>query len=164
MCKVVNSLIMNVVSDGKEVPGGGSPGGKISREIVLGNLNLIRIVMKIVFGVQIKVYDMIAQGCHVGSAGCGAAGIRWSHVCRKESENVVESHLSEAHLIHSLSFSDGREILMAPSMRSKLMTSRVHAAKNCRPSKTSIVNHALSVIIAGNEEGCFGTVRSKEIQ
>jgi len=120
--------------------------------------------MEIILGIQIKVNDVIAKGCHVGFASGSAAGVRWPHICRKESEDVVEGNLIVTHLIQALSLSDSGKILMTPSMRSNLMTLRIHTLDKCRPSQTGIVNHALCIVISGNEKRCFGVVRSKEIQ
>lgn len=166
---------MNVVSNDKPVGIGGSGGGSVALEEVLGVLDQIRGVHEIVLGIKVEINNVVAESRHVGlAAGCRIAiGIWRTHVGREEAQDVVEGNFVVVHLVEALG--SGNDVLtldrsirtkiqMAPGVRNNLVTSCVHTLDQTCPWVVGVVNLAFAEIVSGNHETRDHAVRFESVQ
>jgi len=94
---------------------------------------------------------MVPQITHRGYAGGVAGRIRRTHICRKETKNITESHFKLNHLATADGLGQGGEIGMRPGVRGNLVTVGVHLLDHVRPCGGS-VDCTLSIVDTGNVE------------
>jgi len=81
-----------------------------------------------VLSINVEADDVVTEIFHEVLAFEIAAGIRRPHVRRELAiKNIAQRHFIEYHLVLALQCVDLAEILVAPAVRSDLMTPVVHA-------------------------------------
>jgi len=85
-------------------------------KVIYGNLNFLGCSLIVIIRVQGKVRDMVPQSTHRSYASGVAGRIRRTHICRKETENVTQSHFKLNHLATAGGLGQGREVGMRPGV------------------------------------------------
>jgi hypothetical protein len=156
--QVQRGELVNVVGDSEPLVVGAS-GIKTVLEVVFGNLDLLRGLLVVVVGVQIKRSDDVAESCHVSHASFGdTCGVWGTHVCGVFAEDVTDGHFVLDHLVDTLLVSDLIKILVGPGMAGDLMTVGIHLRDHTSPV---LVNSALANIVASDKEGCVSVTGLK---
>jgi hypothetical protein len=66
LCQIVGSLKVNIVGDGQPVSAlGSNGGGNVSLEIILSLLDEVWVVQEVVFSIEIKIDNVVAQSSQV---------------------------------------------------------------------------------------------------
>lgn len=164
--QVLGGLLVDVVSDGEEVVVGRVLASEGVREVVLGVLDLVRGGVVVVISVQIEVGDVVAESLQVVLAARlgGARRVRGAHVGGEETEDVPEGHLVLDHLVLALSRGNGAQVLVAPGVGGDLVALRVHPLDDSVPAVGGVVDLALAVVVAGDEEGGLGVVLLQHVE
>jgi acyl-CoA hydrolase len=99
--QVVGGLLMDIVANGEPAVGCRVRRGQVAAEVVLRLLDQGGSVQQIIFGVQVKVGDVVSKGGHICfAARCSVTiGIWRSHVCWEKAEDIAKSHLVVVHLV-----------------------------------------------------------------
>lgn len=136
--------------------------GQVPGEVVHGYLDIVRI--QIVFGIQIKVNNMVAEFGHESLTGGRAAGIRRTHVCWVDTKDVADGHLIVNDLALALGVGNQAEVLVTPCMRSYLMAGGIHALNHSCPRFSRVIDLALAEIISGNKKCARRVVLIEDIE
>lgn len=158
---------MDVVGDGEPLAVGssGTTSSDVAQKPVLGELDLVGVVLIVVIRVDVEVDGMVAEVFEVVLATrlrC-AAGVRWTHIGREETENVAESHLVLVHLVVAVSGGNGAQVQMGPCMRGNLVALGVCTLDNGGQFRGG-VDFSLGKVVAGDEEGGFSVVFGEDVQ
>jgi hypothetical protein len=132
-------------------------------EPVLGDLDVARVVLFVVVGVDVEVRNVVAEIGHVLlAAGVDGAGrVRWAHVCGDLTQDVAESHFVHPHLILAVDGGDLGEVEMCPGVRGDLVAFSVDPLDGVG---VLLVDTALVDVGAGHEEGGLGVVGFEEVE
>lgn len=165
--EVVDSLVVNVVTDAQPLRVGGRSTvfGDVALEVVLGVLDLVDIVLVVVVGVNIEVSDVVAEVSHVLLAtrlSC-AAGVRRAHVGGNLADDVAEGHLVLDHLVLAIRGRDSAHIQVSPGVGSDVVALGIHALDDTGKLRGG-VDFTLVDVVASDEECSLSVVCLEDIE
>jgi hypothetical protein len=165
--EVVCGLRVDIMTNGKPIVGGssGAAFSDVSTEPILRFLDLGRVVLVVVVGINVEVCNVISEGSHVGFATrrSSAARVRRAHVGGEVSDDVANCHLVLDHLSLTISRRDGTQVQMSPGVGCNLVTFCCHSLDGGLIA-CSCIDLSLIDVVASNEEGRLCVVRLEEVQ
>jgi len=115
-CKVVNRLVMNVVSNAHKIVGSRRFPIQLVIYVVLRILDCFGGQVIVIVSIEIPDDNMVAQRSHGSLAIRCASDVRWSHICRISANGTHEGFFYLAHFSAALGIGEGIQIGMVPGM------------------------------------------------
>lgn len=163
--QVEDRLIVNVV--GEDNMALTSSGARDSlQKTIFGRLDRVFRIIQVVFGVDVRMDDVIPQGSQqrLALGRLRAFEIRRPEISRNPAKKVPKGHLVENNFRLLYRAVDLVEITMRPCVACDVMSRRVHALHDCWPCGAFVINWPLGLVVAGDEKCGLDLVQVEDIQ